>query len=107
MESARAVVVVMHVVFTRPQHLDRNTNLLGNRARLTHVVVGETTAETAADALQVDRDAGRGDAKRRRNQLAPLLRRLTRRPHFHLAVAEVCGAVLWLERRVREERIRI
>ena len=42
MESSRPIVVMMHVVFTRPQHLDRHTDLLGDGRSFAHVVVGET-----------------------------------------------------------------
>ena len=49
-EAAGTVVVVPHVVFTRPQQLHRHADLLRDRRRLDHVVVGEPAAEAAARA---------------------------------------------------------
>ena len=100
-------MVVAHVVFARPQHLHRHADLLGDRRRLAHVVVGQPPAEAAARALDVNGDVLRRDVERGRHELAPVLRRLRRRPDLHLAVAVVRRAVLRLERRVRDERIRV
>src|SRR5262245_20751263 len=55
-EATRTIVVVAHVVFTRPQHLHRYADLFGDRRSLAHVVVRETTTESATCSLNVDRD---------------------------------------------------
>ena len=99
-------MIVAHVVFARPQKLHRlPANLLRDGRRFHHVVVGEPAAEPAARTLPVNGDvgflhAGCGDEKR-----PSLCRRLGGRPgSLELAVLELRGAVLGLERRVRNER---
>ena len=47
-EAGGTVEVVPHVVFARPQQLDRHADLLGDPRRLHHVVVGQPAAEAAA-----------------------------------------------------------
>ena len=67
----------------------------------------QAPAEAAAHPRQVDGDVALGDAERLRDQPAPALRRLRRRPDLELAVLEVRRRVLRLERRVRDERIEV
>ena len=100
-EPARPVVVVLHVVFTRPQHLDRRASQLARDPRgLEHVVVGQTTTEAAADAKDVHLNVRQRNAEHRGHQAAPGLGRLARRPDLELAVLELRRAVLRLERRM-------
>ena len=80
---------------------------LRDPGRLDHVVVGEPPAEAAADPRHVDRDVGLGDAERARDELPARLRVLGGRPDLDLAVLEMRGAVLRLERGVRDERIEV
>ena len=47
-EARGPVEVVPHVVFARPQQLDRRAHLLGDPRRLDHVVVVQPPAEAAA-----------------------------------------------------------
>ena len=105
---AGSIHLVTHVVFARPQQLDRDArDLLRDRRRFRDVVVGETTAETATGLHHVQRDVGILETRRARGHADTTLRRLTRRPHFELAVLELRDAVLGLERRVRDERIHV
>ena len=48
-EAGAAIRIVLHVVFARPQQLDRHAgHLLRDRRRFDHVVVGQAPAEAAA-----------------------------------------------------------
>src|SRR3970282_2154469 len=104
-EPSWPIVVVAHVVFARPQHLHGHANLLRDGSGLAHVVVGQTAAESATGALDVDRDVRFGNTKRARHERAPVGWRLRRRPDLHLAVAPVRRAVLRLERCGRDKEI--
>src|SRR6185312_7501478 len=64
MEAAGTIVVVRHIVFARPQQLDRNTGRFGDVRRFHHVVVIEPTTERAAGAERVNRDVVLGYAER-------------------------------------------
>ena len=73
----------------------------------TDVVVGQPPAEAAAGAHHVHGDVVRLHPERLATRCVPASRRLARRPDLELAVLEVRDAVLRLERRVRDERIRV
>ena len=106
-EAARPVVVVTHVVFARPQHLHRHADLLGDGGRFAHVVVREAPAEAAADAHRWMVMSASRDAERRATRAArPLAGVCVGAQISSLPFCEVRGAVLRLERGVREERIR-
>ena len=51
MKTGGAIVIVVKIVFASPEKFDGNTDLLGDGASFEHVVVGETTAESASSAL--------------------------------------------------------
>ena len=103
MKTSGPVMIVAHVVFARPQHLDRNADLLGDGRRLAHVVVGQPPTEASTRVLDVNRDVLLRNVQGCRDELPAPLRRLRRRPDFHHAVAVVRRAVLRLERRVRNK----
>ena len=64
MVAGRAVVVVLHVVFARPQHLDGYAgDLTRNPRRFQHVVIREAPPEPAADPHDVDGDVGERHAE--------------------------------------------
>ena len=96
---AGPIHLVPHVVFARPQQLDGNArDLLRDRRRFSHVVVGEPAAEPAARLHHVQRDVGILDPCRPRRDTDASLRRLARRPDLELSVLELRDAVLGLER---------
>ena len=57
-ETGGTVVIVVHVVFARPKQLYGNAERFGDVGGFDHVVVGETPAEAAADAGEVNGDVG-------------------------------------------------
>ena len=112
-EAARPILVVGHVVFSRPEQLHGHARqpglrpLLGDDSRdladLDVVVAVQTTAESAARPHQVHRDLVGLDAGAERRILEA--RNLAARPDFQLAVGGVVRRrILRLERRVGEER---
>src|SRR5207253_3199014 len=107
MIASGAIVIVVKIVFTRPEELYGNADPFGERAGFEHVVVGEASAETAARSLQVNYDAGVGNIQNFGDEQAAICRRLARRPKVELAVVIMGEAVFRLHRSVREERIRI
>ena len=112
MEAGRAVLVVRHVVFARPQQLDRHARqprgrpLLGDDPgdprHLDVVVAHEPPAESAAGAHEMERHVlGRNAGAERRMLLG---RNLARRPDLQLPIVEVRRGVLRFERRMRQQR---
>src|SRR5258705_10838365 len=101
------VKIVAHVVFARPQKFYGRASHLGNVSAFDHVIVGQTPPETSAHAREVNGDVLLRDAQRFRHLSEAALRRLAGHPHFELAVLIMRGAVLRLERSVRDEWIRV
>ena len=108
----RPVLVVGHVVFARPQQLDRNARQprrgplvgddLGDAGDLDVVVAHQPASESAAGPDQMHRDVLRRNAGAQRRMLQA--GDLARRPDLEAAVVVVRRRVLRLERRVRQER---
>ena len=98
------IEVVAHVVFARPDQLDRATHLLRHERCFRHEVGNAAAAKTAAHQRGVYGDLVARDAERVRGQRLRYVRALVRRPDFALAVVERRGRVLRLHRRVREIR---
>ena len=104
--AGRAIEVVGQVVLPRPEQLDRRAvHLARNPRGFGHVVVQDAASEAAAHAHEVHGDVAVADAERLGNHLPAFARRLTADPHLELAVLEMRGAVLRLERGMREEGI--
>src|SRR5581483_3142181 len=76
LESARTIVIVLHIVFARPQHLDRRADGPGDPGGLAHVIVIQPTPESAAAAHQVDGEVAFRKAEQAGDHAAPNLRRL-------------------------------
>ena len=104
-ESGGTIEVVPDIVLAGPQHLDRCAGQLRDHRRFDHIVVVEPTTEAATATHHVNRDVFFCDAKRLRDEHAPRLRILRRRPDLNRVVPEAGGAVLGLECGMREERI--
>ena len=107
MIASGAIVIVVKIVFTRPEELYGNAHAFGDGAGFEHVVVGESAAKSAAGTLQVNDDVVVRDVQNFGDEQAAIFRRLAGRPKFELAVVVMCKAVFRLHRSVREERIRI
>src|SRR2546429_170390 len=107
MIASGAIVIVVKIVFTRPEELYGNADPFGDGAGFEHVVVGEAAAESAARSLQVNNDVVVGNIQNFGHEQAAIFRRLAGGPKFELAVVVMCKAVFRLHRSVREERIRI
>src|SRR3954468_4154414 len=75
-EAARAVVVVSHVVLTRPDQLHRCADGLRDVAGLKHEIAVETATKGAASPTQVDGDIGLRDVQDLRYQSAGSSREL-------------------------------
>ncbi len=58
-----AVVIVLHVVFARPGHLDRGAHRLRNFHRFADEIGFETAPESAAEKRCVDEDGFRVEAR--------------------------------------------
>src|SRR5712675_3466325 len=101
------VKIVAHVVFARPQKFYRRAGHFRNVCALDHVVVRQTPPEASAHTREVNGDVLLRDAQGFRNLPEATLRRLAGHPHFELAVLIMRGAVLRLERSMRDEWIRI
>src|SRR6266496_4381297 len=97
-ETGRPIEVVLHVVFTRPQELDRHARLFGDRRRLHHVVVAQATTKPATTARDVDRDVRLGNIQSAGDESATALRLLRRRPDFEFSILEARRSILRLER---------
>src|SRR5208337_5171286 len=95
------------VVLARPEKLYGRVHGLGNPGRFHHIVVGQTPAKAAAAALHVDSDVLLGNAERLRHQRAAATRHLAIRPNFDLVALPMRGAILRLERSVRDKWIRV
>src|SRR6185503_20427269 len=76
-----------------------------DRGRLERKLIAPAAPKPAAESRDVDDDIARRKAKSPCDEPLPDRRNLRRRPHLHDAVLEDRGAVLWLERGVREERV--
>src|SRR4029450_13897251 len=107
LKAARSIEVVTHVVFARPEKLDRGIDLLRDPRRLDHVIVGEATAETAAAALQMNGDRRVRNAECFGDEAAAASWDLRVGPNLDLASLPVRETVLRFERRMRDEWIRI
>ena len=107
MPAARPVEIVLHVVGAVPDQIDRRAGDFRNPCRLHHVVVHQPPAEAAADAREVDGDVVRRDTERARDQPAARLRVLRRRPDLDLVALGMRGAVLRLQRGMRNERVMV
>ena len=108
----RAVLVVRHVVFARPQQLDRDARQargrpllgddLGDPRHFDVVLAHEAAPESAAGAHDVERHVlGRNAGAERRMLLG---RNLARRPDLQAAIVEMSRGVLRFERRMRQQR---
>src|SRR5690348_1232192 len=107
MIAGGTIVVVVKVIFASPQELDGDADLLGDSTGFEHVVVGESAAESAASALQVNNNVIVWNIQNFRNEQAAIFRRLAGRPKFELSVVIMGKAVFRLHRSVREERVGI
>ncbi len=105
MVAARPEHVVLDVLRARPQQLDRRAVELRDHGRLGHVFIRQAPAEAAAAASHVELDVRFRDAERLGDELDARAGVLCRRPDFNLAVLERSGAVLRLQRHMRQERI--
>src|SRR5579864_1778856 len=86
-ETRWPIKIMVHVIFARPEQLDRRaTEDLGNPRPFNHVVVGQPPAEPAAHAWKMNGDVALGDAERLGDLRQPALRRLAGHPHFEFAV---------------------
>src|ERR1700722_4260596 len=54
--AARPVKIMLHLVLASPQHFDWAIDLLRDRGRLDHVIVGQSSPKTAAASNHVNRD---------------------------------------------------
>src|SRR5690606_31767678 len=96
------------VVLAGPLHLDRRADALRDRGRLDDAVVREPAPEAAAAAKLMQRDVALRNAEELGDRLDRRLRRLRRRPDLGPALRLApAGAVLRLEIRVRDVRIRV
>src|SRR5215813_4202111 len=75
-----AVVVVMKIVFARPEKFDRRANFLRDGGRFDHVVVGEAAAEATSGAAKMDGDVCRGNLQDVGDKLAATFGSLAGRP---------------------------
>ena len=98
-----AVVVVAQVVFARADHLDRSADRLRDDRRLRRVVRQQPAAEAAAQPRHLDVHAVHGQAHGRGDDARARPLHLERTGDVAVAVAHVGGAVVRLERGVREE----
>src|SRR5438132_13370401 len=86
MIASGAIVIVVKIVFTRPEELYGNADPFGDGAGCEHVVVGEAAAESAARSLQVNNDVVVGKIQNFGHEQAAIFRSLARRPKFELTV---------------------
>ena len=110
--ARRPVLVVRHVVFARPQQLDRDGRQsrrgplvgdeLGDAGDLDVVLAHKPASKSAAGLDEVHRDVLRRQTRTERRMLKA--RDLARRPDLEASVLIERRGVLRLERRVRQER---
>ncbi len=100
-------MVVVKIIFARPQQFHRHANFLGDRGGFQHVIVGQAPAESSADAANVNRDIALRHFQQLRHLRASAGWRLAGRPEFQFAVPVMRQAVLRLQRRMRDERVGI
>ena len=94
-----------HVLFARPQELDRLTELLGDEHGLADIFLdGAAPAEAAAEQCAVHHDLVIGDAGRDGGGGERSGGALGRHPDLDSVGFDVRGAGLRLHGRVREER---
>ena len=67
MEADGAVVIVMKIVFPRPQQFYRHADFLGDRGGFEHVIVGQAAAEAATGAAEMNRNVAFGDFQQLRH----------------------------------------
>src|SRR6185503_9333603 len=97
MKSCGPVEIVRHIVFARPQQLDRDAYRFGDPRSLDHIVVAKTPAKAAANAREVKLDVGGSQASCPGHQVDTGLRSLGGGPDFQLSILEVGSAVLRLQ----------
>src|SRR6266446_6045964 len=102
MKTDWTVVIVVKIVFTRPEKFDRNADLFGNRCGFEHVVVGEAPSESPSGASKMDSNVTGGNFQNVGYLLPTSFGRLAWRPELKLAVRKMRDAILRFERRMRD-----
>src|SRR6266567_4205130 len=95
------IVIVVKIVFTRPEKFDRNADLLGDRRGFEHVVVGEASSESPAGAAKMNGNVAGGNFQNVGYLLPTSFGRLAWRPELKLAVRKMRDTILRFERRMR------
>ena len=103
-DARRAVEVVRHVVFARPDQLHWRAHCLGDLDRLRHVVEVDPPAEAAAEEGGLHGDLRGLEARDRRRHALSQLLELDRANEQRRVLPHVGGEVHRLERRMRQER---
>ena len=97
MLAERAVEVVAHVFFARPQQLDRLAELLRQHHGFGDEVVRQPSTESAADARHAHFDLQAVDACELRGDSRCAARHLQRRDDEHAVFSYIDAGVLRLE----------
>src|SRR5882724_1784252 len=105
MKTDWTVVIVVKIIFTRPEKFDRNADLLGDRRGFEHVVVGEASSESPAGAAKMNGDVAGGNFQNVGYLLPTSFWRLAWRPELKLAVRKMRDTILRFERRMRDKWI--
>ena len=100
----RPIIVVADVVGPGPQQLHRNPGPMGDHRRLDHEIVHDPPAETAAAPAHVHGDGLQRQAERLGHRLSPVIGELGGGPDLETGGGRADGAVLRLQRQVRQER---
>ncbi len=98
LESAGPIVIMLHVVFARPQQLHGNAGFLRYVGGFRHVVVGQTAPKAAAAANHMQRDVIRLHFEKAGYPAPAGAGLLAVGPDLKLAVFVLCGGALGLKR---------
>src|SRR5262245_38396800 len=80
------IVVVVEIVFARPQQFHRDSNFLCDRRCFQHVIVGKAPAKSASCTAQVYSDLALVNFQQLRYLPAASRRSLARRPELDLSI---------------------
>src|SRR5580704_2274890 len=105
--TARSIKIMLHLVLTSPEYLDWAFDLLRDRGRLNHVVIGKPSAKTAATSNHVNRDVVGVDVEQLCHARAAWPRILRGSPDFDFPVLIGGYTVLRFHGGVRYEWVRI
>ena len=101
--ARRPVGRVPHIVFARPQHLDRRVRRLRDQRGLDAVVVLQPPAKPSAHQRDIHLHLVGIQSDRLRHRVANILWHLRRRPQFTIRSAEVRRAIAGLHRSVSHQ----